>query len=257
MIINYKSTKVEVLSIKFTLIELLIVIAIIAIMAAMLMPALNKARAKAQEAGCQNNLKQNSFALLQYSNDYDSWGPSMTNNGGNPLAYDVVNGYLLPKNAVQDSKIKAKQLICPGTKPPLSDDAFYYAGRISPNNNRAYMSYLLAFGTGDRTAADNWFFWRSNSSVKGGVQRVPCPSLKMLNTVQNGCYIAAPSQQPMIGDVASESGFITAFGLTSTPFPMSHNGANTAFIDGHVKWTAKSSFKNYLHYFYPNSRIYF
>ena len=90
----------------FTLIELLVVIAIIAILAAMLLPALQQARARAHAVTCVNNFGNLSKAWLQYVSDNDGVAPNLYN-GSNTWGTSSRVWYLAGNNPAPTTGAKA------------------------------------------------------------------------------------------------------------------------------------------------------
>ncbi len=213
---------------EFTLIELLIVIAIIAILAAILFPVFARARENARRSSCMSNLKQIGLGVMQYTQNYDQRYPSQSI-GGNGVAHlDRWMDSTFPY-------VKSTQLYtCPST----SVNNLY----MNVNQGRSAMTDgNAAYWLG--TYVWNVAYWNVPSPNRGSfdsasIAEIQAPAttinvLERVDAVSNN----AECQWP---DIATTNGATFAQpnanppSLSNTAF-RHLNTQNVLFCDGHVK----------------------
>lgn len=202
----------------FTLIELLIVIAIIAILASMLLPALNKARQRGTATQCTSRLKQTMQGCLLYDGDYN----------GQIILYDKGDGsggrsWL---KIMQNKYLDRKVAICPNTKP--------YTG-----NDIESEKYRYCYGMGNYRGAtgrdphfgSSFFFNVADKGWGFNTKQTRQPS--KLAVLADTVFSNASPEYSGIGCYQFEfAGFTES--SSAGVFLAHQNNANIAFLDGHV-----------------------
>ena len=208
----------------FTLIELLIVIAIIAILASMLLPALNQARERARHTGCVNNEKQIMLAMQQYVDDF----------GGmicDRMIVTSANTIFSWEQVLRDGNyLKLKDFNCPATR---DSDSVSYGIIYFATATWYYDSAVLALGS---------FFERkklAGSSRTSGVvnfKKMKNPSRTHIfsETRIPICYYGSTATRANAGNGSClyhpRLGTDTNLSILS----LAHGCARLAFADGHV-----------------------
>jgi len=195
----------------FTLIELLVVIAIIAILAAILFPVFARAREKARQTSCLNNVKELSLAFNMYVQDYDERTPRHYRTLGSSIAMPDGSGswaYSPWAYQIYPYVMNVQVYHCPS------------AGEQFTFTNWTSYNYSYNYYGGGRI-----------NDIKIATIRRPAELLVM---VDGGSYIANPFSSPGANpDLKTDPGghyYIDAVKAW-------HNdGCNVAFADGHAKW---------------------